>query len=225
MSEQKIKVFTFSQQPLFQEGVSHALATTEDIQIIGQARITDKMLIIEVMPPDVAIIDIDILPDNGLSLVNRLKQLLPSVGVIVLTSSPSDDHLLRALEAQVAAYISKETSSDELANIVRHVARGEAPIHESLTNHPGVVQGILHEFQELSRKTETETLISPLTARETEILNYVAQGYSNKQIADKLNTSDQTIKNHVSSILTKLNANARTQAVVKAVQQGLISID
>ncbi len=225
MSKQKIKVYTFSQQPLFQEGILHVLSSTEDIQIIGQSKVTDEALIIEVMPPDVVIVDIDILPDSGLSLANRLKQRLPSVSIIVITSSPSDDQLFQALKTQVAAYLSKEINSDYLADMVRRVARGGYPIHEGLSSRPEVAERILHQFQELSGKTEVETLIAPLTARETEILNYVAKGYGNKQIAATLNISEQTIKNHVASIMLKLNANARTQAVVIALQKGLISID
>ena len=225
MDKQKIKVWTFSQQPLFQEGTLHAFSSTEDIQIIGQAKVSDKALIIEAMPPDVIIVDIDAPPESGLSLAQRLKQRLPSVGLIVITASPSDDQLLQALETQVAAYLSKEISSDHLADMVRRVARGEHPIRESLSGRPEVAGRILQQFQELSGKKEVETFIAPLTARETEILNYVAQGYSNKQIAAKLNISEQTIKNHVASIMLKLNANARTQAVVIALQQGLISIN
>ncbi len=225
MNEQQIKVCTFSQQPLFQEGILSALSGVEDIQIIGQAKVTDKALIIEVMPPDVVIVDIDVSPDSSLSLAHRLKQRLPSVGIIMLTSSPSDDQLFKAIENQVAAYLSKEINGDQLADMVRRVARGEYPINESLSSRPKLAGKILNQFQGLSGKTEVETLISPLTVRETEILNYVAQGYSNKQIAAELSISEQTIKNHVASIMLKLNANARTQAVVIAVQQGLISID
>ncbi len=225
MNEQQIKVCTFSQQPLFQEGILSALSGIEDIQIIGQAKVTDKALIIEVMPPDVVIVDIDVSPDSSLSLAHRLKQRLPSVGIIMLTSSPSDDQLFKTIENQVAAYLSKEINGDQLADMVRRVARGEYPINESLSSRPKLAGKILNQFQGLSGKTEVETLISPLTARETEILNYVAQGYSNKQIAAELSISEQTIKNHVASIMLKLNANARTQAVVIAVQQGLISID
>ena len=225
MSNQKTKVFTFSQQPLFQAGIRDALSKMGDVQIIGQAKVTDKALVIEVMPPDVVILDIDAPSDSGLGLAHRLKQLIPNVGVITLTSFPSDDQLFQALEVQVAAYLSKEISGDQLANIVRRVVRGENPIHESLSNQPKVAGRILRQFQELSGKTEVETLVSTLTARETEILNLIAQGYSNKQIAIELNISEQTTKNHVASILLKLNANARTQAVVIAVQKGLISID
>ena len=225
MSEQKIKVCTFSQQPLFQEGLLNAFSGTEDIQVIGQTKVTDQTLIVEVMPPDVVIIDTDNAPDSSLSLAYRLKQRLPSVGIIMLTFNPSDAQLFQAIENRVAAYLSKEIIGDQLADMVRRVAHGEYPINESLSSRPKLAGKILSQFQELSGKPETETLIAPLTTRETEVLNYVAQGYSNKQIAAKLDISEQTIKNHVASIMIKLNANARTQVVVIAVQQGLISID
>ena len=225
MSEQKIKVCTFSQQPLFQEGILKALSGTEEIQVIGQAKVTDQALIVEVMPPDIVIIDTDNAPDSSLSLAYRLKQRLPSVGIIMLTSNPNDAQLFQAIENRVAAYQSKEILGDQLADMVRRVVRGEYPINESLSSRPELAGKILSQFQELSGKPETEPLIAPLTTRETEVLNYVAQGYSNKQIAAKLDISEQTIKNHVASIMIKLNANARTQAVVIAVQQGLISIN
>jgi DNA-binding NarL/FixJ family response regulator len=225
MDKPKIKVCTFSQQPLFQEGVLRAFSGKEDLQIIGQANVTDQALFTEVMPPDVVIVDIDTLSDSGLNLASRFKQRLPSVGVIVLTSNPSDDQLFLALENQVAAYLSKEINGDHLADTIRSVYRGEYPIRENLSSKPEVAGKILRQFQELAGKREGETLIAPLTTREMEILNYVAQGYSNKQIAVQLNISEQTIKNHVASIMLKLNANARTQAVVIAVQKGLISLD
>ena len=104
------------------------------------------------------------------------------------------------------------------------MAAGEHPINESLTNRPKVAEQVLQQFQELSLRSEAEVLVSPLTPRETEILNHIAQGLLNKQIASKLGISEQTIKNHVTSILRKLNANARTEAVVVAIKQGLIKL-
>jgi len=142
----------------------------------------------------------------------------------VLTSNPDDAQLFQALKAQATAYLNKEITADQLVDIIRRVARGEHPINESLTTRPNVAEQVLHQFQELSWRSEAEGFISPLTPRETEILNYIAQGYLNKQIAVELNISEQTIKNHVTSILRKLNANARTEAVVVAIKQGLISI-
>ncbi len=225
MSKDKIKVFIFSQQPIFRQGIINALAENEDIQVIGQASVTDKVLLtVEILPPEVAIVDIDGPESAGLNLATRLKQLIPSVRVITLTSNASDDQLFRSLSHQAAAHLSKEVTSDTLSNVVRRVASGDYPINESVSRRPEVAGKILKQFQGLSSHKDAQTLVAPLTNREVEILNYVAQGYANKQIAAEISISEQTIKNHITSIMAKLNANARTQAVVIAVKKGLISL-
>jgi len=197
----------------------------EDIEISGAADLNGGALsTIDTMPPDVALVDIDAPSNNGLTLARKIKQRSPNIGVIVLTSNASDAQLFQALKAQASAYLEKEVTAEQLVDTIRRVARGEHPINEGLTTRPKVAEQVLQQFQELSQRYEAEAFISPLTARETEILNYIAQGYLNKQIAIKLGISEQTIKNHVTSILRKLNANARTDAVVVAIKQGLISI-
>jgi len=221
----KIRVIIVSQQSLFRQGIEHLLSDMEDIEISGSAEVNDKVLLaIDTLPPDVAIVDIDGPSDSGFTLARRIKQRSPNIAVVVLTSNSNDAQLFQALKAQAAAYLNKEITADQLADTVRHVAHGEHPINESLTSRPRVAEQVLHQFQELSWRDEAEAFISPLTPRETEILNYIAQGYLNKQIAIKLGISEQTIKNYVTSILRKLNANARTEAVVVAIKRGLISI-
>ena len=221
----KIQVFVVSQQSLFQQGVEHSFSGLEDIAISGITGVNDEMLsVIDNLPPDVALVDLDGLSDSGIELARKIKQRSPSIGVIVLTSTPDDSQLFQALKAQAVAYLSKEVTADQLVDTVRRVARGEHPINESLATRPKVAEHVLQQFQELSWRGEAEAFISPLTPRETEILSYIARGYLNKQIAIKLGISEQTIKNHVTSILRKLNANARTEAVVVAIKKGLISI-
>lgn len=223
MEEQAIKIWLFSQQPLFRQGIKNTFSGVSDIEIAGEAKLTDKMSrTVEVMPPDVAIVDIDSAPDSGLNLVNRVKQVTPSTSVIVLVSDINDEQLFEAIKRKASAYMSKDIDSKELIDTVRRVARGEHPINDSLNKRPKVAAHILDQFQDLYQRQEVENLISPLTSRETEIVNYMAQGYANKQIAAKLKISEQTIKNHVTSILSKLDANARTEAVVKAIKKGFI---
>jgi len=159
-----------------------------------------------------------------LKLARKIKQRLPTIGVVILTSNPDDAQLFQALKAQAVAYLRKEVTAEELVSTIRRVARGEHPINESLTDRPKLAEQVLYQFQELSWRSEAEGFIAPLTPREMEILNYIAQGYLNKQIAAELDISEQTIKNHVTSILRKLNANARTEAVVVAIKQGLITV-
>ena len=210
---------------MFRQGIEHSLSAMEDIEISGATEVNDEVLsTIDNLPPDVAIVDIDAPSNNGLTLARRIKQRSPNIGVIVLTSNASDAQLFQVLKAQASAYLEKEVTAEQLVDTIRRVARGEHPINEGLTTRPKVAEQVLQQFQELSQRYEAEAFISPLTARETEILNYIAQGYLNKQIAIRLGISEQTIKNHVTSILRKLNANARTDAVVVAIKQGLISI-
>jgi len=221
----KIQVVIFSQQSLFRQGIEQLLSCVDDIELLGTAEVKDEGLsTINTLLPDVAIVDIDGPSDSGLALARRIRRRSPNIAVIVLTSNYNDTQLFQTLKAQAAAYLEKGITADQLADMVRRVACGEHPIDENLTTRPKVAEHVLHQFQELSWKDETETFISPLTPRETEILDYIAQGYLNKQIAIKLGISEQTIKNHVTSILRKLNANARTEAVVVAIKQGLISI-
>jgi len=221
----KIQVLVVSKQSLFREGIEHLLSGIEDIEILRVNEVSGKMLhAIDTIAPDVALVDIDSPADSGLTLARNIKQRSPNIGVIVLTSNPNDEQLFQALKAQAVAYISKEITADQLVITIRRVAGGEHPINESLTTRPKVAEQVLHQFQELSWRNEAQTFISPTTPRETEILKYIAQGYLNKQIAAELGISEQTIKNHVTSILRKLNANARTEAVVVAIKQGLISL-
>jgi len=221
----KIQIFIVSQQSLFQQGIEHSLADIEDMEISGVVDVSEKALVaIDNLPPDVALVDIDGPSEDSLTLAHRIKQRSPNIGVIVLTSSPDDAQLFQALKAQAVSYLSKAVTADQLIDTIRRVARGEHPINESLTARPKVAEHVLQQFQELYWRSEAEAFLSPLTPRETEILDYIARGFLNKQIAAELGISEQTIKNHVTSILRKLNANARTEAVVVAIKQGLISL-
>jgi two-component system response regulator DegU len=221
----KIRVFIFSKPSMFRQGLEHCFSAVEDIEISGAIEFNDEVLSnLENDLPDVAVVDIDNPDDNGLTITRRLKQRLPNVGIIALTSKDNDVQLFEALKAQSSACLHKETTSEQLVDTIRRVSRGEHPINESLITHPVLADQVLRQFQELSRQSETKPFVSPLTPREMEILGYVAQGMMNRQIASQLGISEQTIKNHVTSILRKLNANARTEAVVLALRKGLISI-
>jgi DNA-binding NarL/FixJ family response regulator len=220
-----IKVYIMDEQPLFRQGIRSSLSEIPEIEICGEGGVTEKLLpSVEAILPDVVLLDVLAPSLDGLKLCRILKQRLPSVSVIILSPQVDDDQIFEAIKAHASAYLSKNVTTAELVQTIRRCAQGEHPINEILAGRPRVAEQVLKQFYELSREKETATFISPLTPRETEILNYMAQGYLNKQIADILNVSEQTIKNHVTSILRKLNANARTQAVILAIKKGLITI-
>jgi two-component system response regulator DegU len=221
----KIKVAIISPQSLFRQGVRHSLAGINDIDIAAEVEANGEALsAVERSLPDVVMVDIDTPSDEGLKLARQIRQRLPNIGVIVLTSTPDDDQLFQAIKAQASAYLSKDITAEELVDTVKRTARGEHPINESFVSHPKVAEQVLHHFRDLPLGQGAESIISPVTSREQEILNYMAKGYLNKQIALALEISEQTVKNHVTSILRKLNANARTQAVVEAIKHGLVTI-
>jgi two-component system response regulator DegU len=225
MNNNKIHIFIISQQSLFLQALEQAFSDMPDIVVLGTISLNDDVLkAIDNLPPDVVLLDLDGASENGLELARKIRQRSPNIGVMLLTSNPDDSQLFLAIKAQAVAYLNKEVTASQLVEIIRRVARGEHPINESLTTRPKVAEHVLQQFQELTSRAEAGPFISPLTPREIEILEYIAQGYLNKQIAAELGISEQTIKNHVTSILRKLNANARTEAVVVAIKQGLIKI-
>ena len=219
------KVFIIDDQPLYRQGIRTSLSNLPDMEVSGEAEVDEQVLsTIEASPPDVVLLDIVVPSLDGLKLCRTLKKHLPGTSVIVITPQPDDEQILEAIKAHASAYLSRTVTIDELAKIIRRCSQGEHPINESLVGRPKLAEHVLQQFYELSTEREAASFISPLTPRETEILNHMAQGYLNKQIADVLNVSEQTIKNHITSILRKLNANARTQAVIVAIKKGLITI-
>ena len=223
--EEITQVYIVSQQSLFRQGIQQSLSNLPDIGVAGVSEIQDAVLtIVDNMPPDVLLLDIDGAAESGLALARKIRTRSPGIAVVVLASNPNDEQLFEVLKGQAASYLSKETTAEQLIEIIRRVAHGEHPINETLTTRPKVAEKVLLQFQELSRRTEAEAFLSPLTPREMEILQYIGRGFLNKQIAAELGIGEQTIKNHVRSILRKLNANARTEAVVMAIKQGLIKL-
>ena len=143
-----------------------------------------------------------------------------------MTTHEDDEQLFHAIRVGAAAYATKDIESEDLVDLIRRVARGEYLINDNVLSRPFVASRVLDQFRELSSiDTVAENVFSPLTPREIEILDHVAQGNSNKEIARILSISDQTVKNHITSILRKLAVNDRTQAVIYALKHGWIRLE
>lgn len=221
-----IGVFLIDHNRFFRRGVSEALLPhSEEIEILGESDVDEGVLdMIRATIPKVALIDVSPPLLSGIALTRRIAERLPGTLVVLLTYYPDEEELFQATAAGAAAYLGKDICAEELANTIKRVASGELVILESLLAKPRVFGRVLRCFQELSlRGRVVETTNAPITERETEILSYVACGYGNKQIAHALKISEQTIKNHMTSILRKLEASDRTHAVVMAMKYGWIS--
>ncbi|MFW6057136.1 MAG: response regulator transcription factor [Chloroflexota bacterium] len=221
------KVFIVDEQPMYRQGIRTSLARMPDVEIAGDADLTDEALSsIETLIPDVVIMGADSAFNECLRICRAIKQRVPTVAIIILSGDDKqDEQVFQAIKAQASAYHGRSVGADELSRSIQRCARGEHPINELLVTRPRVAEQILQQFHELSREKETASFMSPLTPKEMEVLHYMAEGYLNKQIADKLDVTEQTIKNHITSILRKLNANARTQAVVIAIRKGLVVLN
>jgi DNA-binding NarL/FixJ family response regulator len=218
------KVVIIDKQPLFRAGVKQAFAEQVDFKIVEASPDDNLSIIIEEDLPDVILLDIDTPSLSGLKIGKSLIQRYPAIRLVIMTSEINNDELFEVIRIGAAAYLDKKSNIKELEGVIRRVARGEYPINDSLLATPTVAEHVLKQFQEMvSMGMSVESVTAPLTSRETQILRYVADGNSNKKIAQILDISEQTIKNHVSSILRKLNANDRAHAVVLAIRRGWIS--
>jgi len=222
----KIAIAIVDKQSFFRSGVCQALSQQDDLELFDYEPDQNLMGLIEASSPNVLLLDIDYPSLSGLELCRRIVRHYPNTKVVMLTPSPNDGELFEVIKTGAVAYLAKNTNTEELVKTIRQANRGEYPINDSLAARPKVAEHVLRQFQDIvSMGKAMEAIAAPLTPRETQILGYIADGNSNKQIAYILQISEQTIKNHVSAILRKLNANDRAHAVVLAIRHGWISIE
>jgi DNA-binding NarL/FixJ family response regulator len=209
---------------LFRVGMRNILEREPGFEIVGEAEDTRGAFDLSVqLSPDIILMDLSLPAPGGIETTQRIKRELPSAGIIVLAVNEDEDALFDAIKAGAAAFILKDVSPDDLVAIIRRVASGEYLINDKVFAKPAVASRVLKEFRELAiYGQEAAPIFAPLSPREVEILDNIAQGMTNKQVAYALSISEQTVKNHMSSILRKLSVNDRTQAVVYAMRQGWI---
>jgi len=223
-----IKVIIVDEQPLFREGICSTLERMGDCDIIGKS--TDAEEILELSRtgnPDVVLIDAGLTATDPLEIARQMRHLAPQMAIMILTPSEDEERLFQSIKVGAAAYYTRNITPEELMDAVRRVSHGEYLINDDVLSKPQLASRVLKSFRELAVEEEdavTKDLYSPLSNREVEILDYIARGNSNKEIAKSLKISDQTVKNHITSILKKLSVNDRTAAVVHALRHGWIKM-
>ena len=221
----KIVVMIIDEEAFFRAGVRQALAQQSDFEVLDCDPSDSPLDLIDASLPNIALLGSALGAHSGLELGRKIARYYPNTKVIMLSPNPDDEELFEVIKTAAVACLNRNTAAEELANTIRRASKGEYPINESLMTRPKVAQRVLKQFEDISfMGNAIETVIAPLTRRETQILNYVAEGNTNKQIADILGISEQTIKSHVSAILRKLNANDRAHAVALAIRNGWISV-
>jgi DNA-binding NarL/FixJ family response regulator len=214
-----IKLLIVDDQVLFREGLKTLLSTQPDFMVIAESGNGEEAIRLAIsFSPDIILMDLRMPVLDGVSATRRIKDALPGSRIIVLTTFDDDELVFDGLRAGAVGYLLKDVSSEKLFEAIRAAARGEYFLQPSITAK------VLAEFSRLSRpsKGKETILVDPLSVRELEILRMVSEGDSNKEIADTLFIAEGTVKNHITSILSKLGVKDRSQAVIKAKDIGLI---
>ncbi|MGP6171081.1 response regulator [Microbacterium sp. A204] len=212
------RVVVVDDQTLVRQGIRSLLAVA-GIDVIGEAE--DGRIAVELIQstePDVVLLDVRMPRFDGLWTLRRLRELQSTVAVLVLTTFDDDDVILDAIQAGARGYILKDVTLDQLTHAVTTLAAGNTLIS------PAITERVIRAVRSGGVLPDRDALpAQELTDREIEVLRLVAQGYGNRQIADALFLAEGTVKNHLSSILTKLGTRDRTNAVLKAIQSGILA--
>ena len=210
---------------LFREGLRSNLTQVPDFRIVGEASNGQQAIqLVDYTDPDMVLMEIDLPGVNGLEVARAIKRTHPHIGIVLLSASMDGQQVVKAIRAGVAAYLQRNVSWEKLQRALRQVQRGDYPINDLVLSLPDVAGQVLQAFRQMAVDEDTQSIYSPLSPRELQVLELIAAGRTNKEIAALLDISNQTVKNHVSSILRKLAVNDRTQAVVYAMRRGWIKV-
>ena len=223
---ENISVFLADWQVLFREGIHFTLSGEEDIDVIGEATDNEEAFnSIVANPPRVAILNAGRSKPNGINVSRRIKQNVPSVAVVLVTDTENEEQLFLAIKSGASALVTKEIDPEELVSVIRKVAQGAYPLCEVLLK-PENASRVIDEFEASAvLSKEAEDLLARLTLRESEILHHIADGNSIEQTTRALSINEHTIRRHLENIITKLAANDRNRAVLRAVQDELPTIN
>ena len=211
-----IRLLIVDDHTVVRQSIRYLLGQEPDIEVVADAATGSSALtMIQVSRPDVVLLDL-FLPDlDGLAVLRRIRAEHPQIRVVMLTSAPDDAHLIAAMTAGATSYLEKTAAIGEVVATVRAAAAGQANLPAGTTTR------LLHAMRDSRTGTDPSARLTP---RERDVLNALAHGSSNREIARALSISDETVKTHVSSILSKLGVADRTQAVIYALRHGIAGV-
>lgn len=227
----KRRILLVEDHPMFRRGLKRMLEDTGRFQVVGEAENGHEAIhLADVHHPELILIDVQLPGVTGLKIARVLRKQHTNAKLIFLSMHIDDERLFDAIRAGASAFLTKDVDGDTLVDSIRRVLAGENLINQLILSRPQLAWRVLSEFRALSNENapspDNDFAHSslPLSAREIEVLDCVAQGLSNKEIADELYVTEQTVKNHMTSVLRKLDVNDRVQAVLFAVKNGWMEI-
>jgi DNA-binding NarL/FixJ family response regulator len=225
------RVLLVEDHPMYRRGLRRLLEETGRFQVVGEAENGHAAIhLADVHHPEIILLDVQLPGVTGLKIARVLRKQHQNAKVVFLSMHIDDERLFDAIRAGASAFLTKDIDGDALVESLRRVLAGENLINQLILSRPQLAWRVLSEFRALSndstdvRDADLALATLPLSAREIEVLDCVAQGLSNKEIADELYVTEQTVKNHMTSVLRKLDVNDRVQAVLFAVKNGWIEI-
>jgi DNA-binding NarL/FixJ family response regulator len=224
---QPITVMLVDDHPVFRQGLRRVLESEDDLDVTAEvADGLEALRVAKELSPDVLLLDINLPGMNGLQVARSLKDAIVDINIIMLTAYHDDQQVFHAIRAGASAYFSKDVSPRRLIEAIRLVHQGSYVVEDRVLEKPQVGEWLLAQFEQVegAEADSLGALLVPLSPREMEILQHIAQGKSNKEIAYDLGISRQTVKNHMTSILRKLAVNDRTQAAIYALRRGWIRL-
>ena len=223
----KICVLIVDDHPLFLAGLEKALSMEDDMLVVGNSPDGDQALrLVHELHPDVVLLDVNLPGQNGIQVAHRLKRERAEVAVVFLTAYYDTHQVLLAMRVGASAFCEKNIHPDDLVEVIRAAAAGHYIVNGEYMDSKGVAAWIQKNVYDIvgPYSDDPDKHFVPLSKRETEILESVTLGMSNKEVASELGISQQTVKNHMTSILRKLNVEDRTQAAVMALRHGWVRI-
>jgi DNA-binding NarL/FixJ family response regulator len=205
-------------QPLFTSGLGRIVAVQEDMEVVGEAHNGEEAVeLCRELTPDVVLMDISMPVMDGVAATRKIRDLVPSTRILILTVHADDVHVFRGIRAGARGYLLKDCTPEDLARAIRTVYAGDTIMA------PDIARKMLAAFEHIS--SQNAGLTPKLTEREMQVITALAQGKSNKQIAHDLGISEKTVRNHASNLYKKLHLYDRTQAVLYAIREGLVDLE
>ncbi|GIK43659.1 MAG: DNA-binding response regulator [Chloroflexota bacterium] len=212
-----IRILVADDHPIVRKGLHTLISSEPDLEWVGEA--ADGIEVVEralALYPDIILMDMVMPRQDGVEAVKQIKARYPEVGILIITSFAEDDKIFPAIKAGALGYLLKDSAPQELLQAIYDVFQGKPSLHPTIA---------LKMIQEIQQPSPLPPTVEPLTEREVEILKFIAQGFTNQEIAAQLVVSERTIGNHVGNILNKLHLANRTQAALYALKKGLATLD
>jgi len=225
--QQRISILIVDDHPFFRQGLREVLNAEPDLVVVGEASDGEEALrVARELSPRIVLMDVNIPSMNGLQVARRLRHEVPLARAVILTGYDDDEQVFHAMRAGAHAYFPKDVMPQKLVEAVREVNAGRYVINDVTMDDAKLAPWLLKQterFGIVEGELGDEAFV-PLSPREMEILQHITRGLSNKEIAHQLGISHQTVKNHMTSILRKLNVEDRTQAAVYALRRGWVRL-